>query len=62
MIDRMLNVLSSLVARACREQDGQALVEYSLLILLVAVAAIAVVQVFGLGVSSLFQSVVDAYP
>lgn len=50
------------LARVRDEEGGQALVEYSLLILLVAVAAIAAVQTFGLDVSKLYQSVIDAYP
>jgi hypothetical protein len=36
--------------------------EYSLLLLLVAVAAIAAVSTFGLDVSKLYQSIVDVYP
>jgi Flp pilus assembly pilin Flp len=45
-----------------RDQDGQALVEYAMLLLLIAVAAIGAVRVFGLGVSTLYQSIVDAVP
>ena len=44
------------------DEDGQALVEYSLLLVLIAVVAIAAVRTFGLGVSTLFQSVVNVFP
>jgi len=54
-------VVTTLV-RARDDEAGQALVEYSLLILLVAVAAIGAVRTFGLDVSTLYQSVIDAYP
>jgi Flp pilus assembly pilin Flp len=47
---------------AARDERGQALVEYSLLIVLVAVTAIGAVQVFGLQVSKLYQHVIDVYP
>jgi Flp pilus assembly pilin Flp len=55
---------TSMRAVACVRDDeaGQALVEYSLLLLLVAVAAIAAVSTFGLDVSKLYQSIVDVYP
>jgi Flp pilus assembly pilin Flp len=43
-------------------EDGQALVEYSLLLLLVAVAALAAVRTFGLDVSKLYQSVINVVP
>ena len=59
---RMLHGLTRVLARVRDEEQGQALVEYSLLILLVAVAAIAAVRVFGVNVSTLYQSIVDAYP
>ena len=54
--------LRGLIARLRGDEAGQALVEYSLLLLLVAVAAIGAVKVFGVDVSTLYQSIVDAYP
>jgi len=45
-----------------REEEGQALVEYSLLLSLIVVATFIAVRAFGLGVSSLYQSIVDVYP
>ena len=45
-----------------REDDGQALVEYSLLISLIAIVCIAGVGTFGLRVSSLYSQVVTLFP
>jgi len=61
VLERILDAWVWLTARS-GEQDGQALVEYSMLILLIAVAAIAAVRVFGGDVSTLYQSIVDAVP
>jgi len=58
---RMLHRAKALIGRFGPE-DGQALVEYSLLLLMVAVAAIGAVRVFGVGVSTLYQSIVDVVP
>jgi Flp pilus assembly pilin Flp len=61
-VDRMVLGLMNVAADVRDDEKGQALVEYSLLILLVAVAALAAVRTFGLDVSKLYQSIVDAYP
>jgi Flp pilus assembly pilin Flp len=53
--------LQALVKRAAAE-DGQALVEYALLISLIAIVAFGAVDVFGLGVSQLFSKIVSVYP
>jgi Flp pilus assembly pilin Flp len=45
-----------------RSEEGQALVEYSLLLSLAAFAALFSVQAFGLGVSGLYSTVVSVYP
>jgi Flp pilus assembly pilin Flp len=45
-----------------REDDGQALVEYALLISLIAVVCFAAVGTFGLRVSELYSQIVNAYP
>jgi Flp pilus assembly pilin Flp len=45
-----------------RSEDGQALVEYALLISLVAMICFGAVETFGLGVSSLFSKVVARFP
>jgi Flp pilus assembly pilin Flp len=53
--------LNELVRRAA-EEDGQALVEYSLLLALISVAAFGAVNEFGLGVSALYSKIVTVYP
>ena len=45
-----------------RDDEGQALVEYALLLALISIIAIGAVQAFGLGVSTLYQSILDAVP
>lgn len=53
--------LQDLASRAS-EEEGQALVEYSLLLALIAVVAFGAVNEFGLGVSALYSKVVAVYP
>jgi len=53
--------VKELTSRTAAE-DGQALVEYALLISLIAIVAFGAVDVFGLGVSSLFSKIVAVYP
>ena len=48
--------------RRTSAEDGQALVEYALLLSLIAIVAFGAVDVFGLGVSSLFSKIVAVYP
>ena len=50
------------VLRRVREDEGQALVEYSLLLSLIAIVCFISVQTFGLGVSHLFSQIVSVYP
>lgn len=47
------------LARRGSEEDGQALVEYSLLLALIAVIAFGAVNEFGLGVSNLYSQIVS---
>jgi Flp pilus assembly pilin Flp len=55
--------LKDLVERASASQeDGQALVEYSLLLALIAIVAFGAVNEFGLGVSSLYSKIVAGVP
>ena len=60
-VSSVVERLQALVRRATAE-DGQALVEYALLISLIAIVAFGAVEVFGLGVSSLFSKIVAVYP
>jgi len=57
-IVRQLKALPKLA----QAEDGQALVEYALLISLVALTAFVAVESFGLGVSSLYSTIVSVYP
>jgi Flp pilus assembly pilin Flp len=62
LANRMFHGLISAVTRMRDDEAGQALVEYSLLLVLIAVVAVGAVAVFGGDVSKLYQSVVDVYP
>jgi Flp pilus assembly pilin Flp len=61
LIETINRRLGSLLSGGGSE-DGQALVEYSLLLLLVTVAALAAVRTFGIDVSKLYQSVINVVP
>ena len=45
-----------------RREDGQALVEYALLVSLVALVAFVSVEAFGMGVSGLYSKINAVYP
>jgi Flp pilus assembly pilin Flp len=60
--NRMFRGLIGALTRMRDDEAGQALVEYSLLIVLIAVVAIGAVATFGVDVSKLYQSIVDVYP
>jgi Flp pilus assembly pilin Flp len=45
-----------------RSEDGQAMVEYALLVSLIALAALVAVQAFGLGVSGLYSTINSVVP
>jgi Flp pilus assembly pilin Flp len=50
------------LARRGASEDGQALVEYALLVSLVALTAFVAVETFGLGVSGLYSQINSVYP
>jgi Flp pilus assembly pilin Flp len=50
------------IAQLVRQEDGQAMVEYALLVSLIALVAFGAVNFFGLGVSSLYSKVVVHFP
>lgn len=50
------------LAQFVRQEEGQALVEYALLIALIALVAFGAVNFFGLGVSRLYSKVVVNWP
>jgi Flp pilus assembly pilin Flp len=47
---------------ALRSEDGQALVEYALILLLIATVAVGVLTVLGQNVSTILQQVADGLP
>jgi Flp pilus assembly pilin Flp len=57
----MPHKLKALLGRL-REDEGQALVEYALLISLISVVCFAAVGTFGLRVSELYSHIVTIYP
>ena len=50
------------LAKRASDEDGQALVEYSLLLALIAVVAFGTVNEFGLGVSALYSKINAVVP
>jgi pilus assembly protein Flp/PilA len=57
----MLTLISTLVAyiQNRRDEEGQTLVEYGLLLALIAIVVIAVLLILGPAVSAVFQEVTD---
>lgn len=49
-------------ARRAQMEDGQALVEYALLLALLSLVSFGVVNEFGLGVSGLYSKIVAHFP
>jgi Flp pilus assembly pilin Flp len=45
-----------------QREDGQALVEYALLVSLIALVAFVAVEAFGMGVSGLYSKINAVYP
>jgi Flp pilus assembly pilin Flp len=50
------------LAKRASAEDGQALVEYALLVSLIALVAFGTVDAFGHGVSGLYSKIVSVYP
>jgi Flp pilus assembly pilin Flp len=50
------------LARLFQQEEGQAMVEYALLVSLIALASFGAVNFFGLGVSGLYSKVVVNFP
>jgi len=53
----LLPLQAILAAKSVRREDGQALVEYALLLFLIAVVSIAILSVLGQSVSSVFSEI-----
>jgi Flp pilus assembly pilin Flp len=54
--------LRALIANARHLESGQAMVEYALLLSLIAIVCFGVVQIMGLGLSSLYSSINTRFP
>lgn len=52
----------SWAVRRSREDEGQAMVEYALLVSLIAIACFVIVQIAGVQLSSLYSSIVEQIP
>jgi pilus assembly protein Flp/PilA len=52
--------MRKIIARFRREEEGQAMVEYALILALVSVVAIGTLTLIGTNVDSIFQQIVDA--
>lgn len=50
------------LAQRLRIEEGQALVEYALLIALIAIVSVGAVQAFGIGVSGLYSKINAVVP
>jgi pilus assembly protein Flp/PilA len=62
MLEQLTNWASKVFARVegLRSEDGQALVEYGLILALVAVVCIAALTALGVNVAAQIQSIADA--
>lgn len=56
----MIRYFMSYVSAKVKEEEGQGMVEYALLVGLIAVVVIVVVTALGVDIQAKFQSVVDA--
>lgn len=61
MLDGLTTLMHSLMARlSARDESGQALVEYGLLVGLIAVVCVVVIGLLGTQISTFFQNIVNA--
>ncbi|BEP27718.1 Flp family type IVb pilin [Helicovermis profundi] len=56
----MLITLFNLLSQKVKNEDGQGMVEYALLIGLIAIAVIAVLALLGPAIAAKFQAIIDA--
>jgi pilus assembly protein Flp/PilA len=61
MLTRLLTLVNSLaVGLSLQDEDGQALVEYGLLVALIAAVCVVVIGLLGNQISTAFQTIVNA--
>ena len=61
MLNGLMSLVHSLTARlSVRDESGQALVEYGLLVGLIAVACVVIIGTLGTQISTFFQTIVTA--
>ena len=61
MLNGLMSLVHSLTARlSMRDESGQALVEYGLLVGLIAVACVVIIGTLGTQISTFFQTIVTA--
>lgn len=54
--------MKNLIARFVREEEGQDLIEYSLLAALISVACILIMTAVATEINAVFQLIIDAMP
>lgn len=62
MSDRWIVRLLAFIGNVTRNEEGQGLVEYGLMILFVAIATIVMLTLLGTSVAALIQTVVNGFP
>ena len=61
MLNGLMNLVQSLTARvSVRDESGQALVEYGLLVGLIAAVCVVVITTLGTQIEGFFQTIVNA--
>jgi len=61
MAGSLIGRLTAIAGEQVKHEEGQGLVEYALILLLVAVAAVGTLTIFGTSVSTMFTTVTGAF-
>lgn len=59
MLDYMKALLYPFIDRFVKDEEGQGMVEYALILVLVSIAAIAVLTLFGPAIAGIFQKILE---
>jgi len=62
LMDRLMRRLGRFFSIRLREEDGQTLMEYAVILLLIALAVIAALTLFGGQILALYNRVVGSWP